>query len=365
MNSSCGTRLPCILIVALIAGCGASGPAPDADAPPQAADAASTTNSTTTGATSPNTQPVGEVLVSTSGVEWIAPVKADVFFDNPLVIASDGTQFVMTPQSVEQPANATGDDPPMTDTTTDEGSTAAPSAGDIDWSKLISAELLQDEIKQVRNRLTTNLRTLGNYNRNIDSIASDGIVLSTLAMIVQAHSGDINWKEKAPNIRNLSYDIYMNAEGTGRSSFDATEKPFVKVMTLMDGGPAPKEEVEAVVPFSDIADRSSMMQRIEKAANWLQKDVVSESDMVDKQSDIRREAAVLATLGTIVSLPEYDSAQEEDYKKFIKQLIDNSVAASEATQTDNFEAYQTAISAVHSACGACHQKYVFADDGLQ
>src|SRR5690606_4314884 len=155
---------------------------------------------------------------------WVGDIPYDVFFDQPLVVAADNSTSAPQiaargdqPPTAEMPPPAVGTPAETPASAPDPAAAPAASGSGPDWPQLISAEVLNDAVTQIRNRLTTNLNTLATYNRNIEAIANDGACLAAMAALAEVHPEAVSWKDKARYVRDLAYAIYEKADGSGRT----------------------------------------------------------------------------------------------------------------------------------------------------
>jgi len=265
-----------LLLLAAAAGCGGPAPAPQTSATP-------TTDSQPAQpqATEPAPAPAPDSNRSTK-TKWVGDIPYDVFFDQPLVVAADSTSLApsvgtsATP-SQQTPAVEPDQTPTTPATSTMDPAQAASTAGGPNWQELVDVDVLNEAVTKLRNRLRTNLNTLATYNRNIDAIANDGACLAALAAVAEAHPNAVGWKDKAKYVRDLGYEIYQKADGTGRAAFDATREPFEQIVAILNGGPPPDMPAEDNVPFDYVADRTEMMKRIKQSYDFLRAEINTEA----------------------------------------------------------------------------------------
>ena len=295
--------------------------------------------------------------------QWIGTIPYDVFWDQPLEIAADRTV-------VTAPADApTGDPGPELTSTPGAPSRAndsegAGSAGEIDWSRALPSEMLIDEIKILRTRLTQNLQTVGTYNRNVDVIALDSAVLGTLGAIAAVHPDGGTWIPKGKYIRELGFQVSFNASGTGRTPFQATKEPFEQVLTVMDGGPPPDGDFADDVRFADAVSLSDMMLRMDGSFNSLKSNINTESRMKEDSSFAVRELHLMAAFGLIMGTKGYDSVDEKMYRGFVETFVSASLEGVSAVKTEDFRGFQAALNVLQTSCGECHNQYRGSDDGF-
>jgi hypothetical protein len=312
--------------------------------------------------------PVASAAVKDPRTNWIGDVPYDVFFDRPLDVYRDSTPVGGAAEAEPTPepmpaetvaSNAAAPDvTPMPEPT---GSAEVP-AGETDWASLAAIEVLNEEIKELRNRLTTNLQTVATYNANTETIVTDGNILASIAAVIERHPGEVNWKEKAAHVRGLAYDMYLSAGNSGRGPFEDTKEPFEQLTTILDGGPAAGEAEEAAL--SDVGDRAKIMKRIDESFGWLRSDVNTETRLKEDKDRVIREASVLATLATVIGDPNYENATADDYKMFLRQFIDGCKEMIAAANAENFAQYESARNMVDGSCNPCHQQYRSGDSGF-
>jgi hypothetical protein len=301
-----------------------------------------------------------------SKTKWVGDIPYDVFYDQPLVVAADNAALapsISTPASEPRAAEVPA---PTTSVSPAETSAAAPTStgSGPEWPQLVQADVLNDAVTQIRNRLNTNLNTLATYNRNLDAIVTDGVSLAALAAVAEVHPDAVSWKDKARYVRDLGSAISQNAGGTGRGPYEATKLPFEQVVAILNGGPPPDIDAEDNIPFADVADRYEMMKRIKQSFDFLRAEINTQSRFKESPDDIVREASVLASFGGVLSHESYDSADQEMYQNFIREFMQANVEVAKAAASDDFAGFETARNRVQQACDKCHAEYAFGTDSF-
>ncbi|WP_145370937.1 cytochrome c [Maioricimonas rarisocia] len=353
------------LLAAIAGGCGGADDKPEASdsaaAPAAAEKAAPKTES------EPGAQATASASTKSGKTKWINDIPYDVFYDRPLEVAADGTVVgpttpppsPVTPQP--EPDMSPGDTPP----TTPAGDSGDEGGAGIDWVAVAPVETLAEEMTVLRNRLTANLNTVATYNRNIDQISIDATVLGAIAAVLTVHPEESRWDENAKFIRDLAYDVWISADGTGSKAFRATQEPFEAILTILSGGPPPPgRESDDVVPFGDIVDRGDMMRRIEISFNSLKANVNTADRLAEGTEDAIRELTVLSMFGAMMQTEGYDSADEPNYRRYAGNFVDGSTAARQAVQTQDFDGFSAALNKIQTSCGECHGEYRSGGDGF-
>ena len=206
----------------LLAGCsgGSDRPEGPAPAPPaQAAVKASSHDARTVAPSKVADQSKGDeevpglehsvkVHTDAQGRKWLGDVPYDVFFNDPLAVAAEGgTPAVATSRAPAALAEATSPPQKEAGSFSRVGSKPASrpasrkpeAAAGRDWNALIEMDVLDAEVKRIRNELAAQLQSVPKYNSHFQEIAIAGTTLAAVAEIVAEHPGSLSWKPNAPS----------------------------------------------------------------------------------------------------------------------------------------------------------------------
>jgi hypothetical protein len=296
--------------------------------------------------------------------EWIGDIPYDVYYDRPLEVALNNQSIASNdavvnnvPDPMEDPVIPDPMDP-TTDTPIEDPPPMTQAGGPVDWEQVIPIEVLNEEVKQIRNRLTANLQTVATFNREQEANAMDAVVLSALAAIAIEHPGDLNWKDKAPHIRDLANVIFVNSSSTGREPFALCEVAFEQIQIMLDGGPVPPEVMAdpARHPM-EVADRYDLMQRFDQTSSHLKSNVNSEARLKEDVPGVVRELSVLAALATLIAKDGYVYAEEPEYQGYLTAFRDSVMASRTGAQQESYEQFSQGLAGIQKACQDCHGQY--------
>jgi hypothetical protein len=336
--------------IALVAvfGCGGGKPAPNSgQAAPKTVPKSKADSEATAGAKSTSGK---HVRTDESGRKWIGDIPYDVFFDDPLaVVSNSATVPTMTPGA---PPPASPSTPPL-----NPPPTSFPAAGTSDWKAMISMDQLVDETKRIRNHLTSSLQSQGTYNGTYKDLQVDGAVMAAIAGIVAQHPDDVSWKSNARFVKAYGHKLYETAKALGREPYEQTQTAAEGMTAVLSGNLPADAGDPADVPFGESAHRAGVMKRIEKAFEWMRTTVNTETVFKKEKDQVLSEATLLAAFAKVIADPSYTSADEEDYQKFAKQLLDGGREAVSAAQEQTYPKFQEAINKINKACADCHANY--------
>lgn len=296
-------------------------------------------------------------------VVYIGDIPKDVWFEDPLTIASNNTPIGGgSPKPAAATPTVAANTAPANDTPAKAAiADAAPPAaggGKDDWKSIIPGEILVDETKKIKNRLTDGLSSVTRYNGNYKELQVDGAVLAALAGIEGTHPDPVSWKADAKFVRDLGSDIAAKSKGLGQGSYDPTKQAFEKLDGVLSGNkPGDLGDAAATVPFSEVARRQLLMKRMERAFNAMKSNINNE-EIFKKQGDVvTHEATMLAVLAKVVATDGYEAADEPDYQNFIKEIVTSNLAVVAAAKNGDYKAYNDGLTRCNKACIDCHASY--------
>jgi hypothetical protein len=288
----------------------------------------------------------------------IGGIPLNVWYDNPIAESKQTGEVASPAAAGTQTAAAAkpaADPMPMPAKTEEK-----PAAGADGWAAILSAEDLQDEVKKIRLRLQDNLSSIGKYNGHYNKeIVWDGAGLAALASIALVHPDKISWKPQAGQIRDIAAELVSKAKGgLGQKPFDATKKEFEKIDGLLSGNPPPGIPAAAAeVAFSDVANRKYLMHCIETGEDFLRANFQAPPKFQKESEDVARAAAIVAAYCKVVGTEGYSSADEDDYKNFLKPLFEANMTMQKAAKDKDFAAFTEANGRIPKYCSDCHGTY--------
>ncbi|MDB5388323.1 MAG: hypothetical protein JWM11_3969 [Planctomycetaceae bacterium] len=355
-HHSLAVGMTSILSVCTLVGCGRSAAPSTADSETSAdgdhagsGEASKSRKKKSESDSSPHTVPVN------SNRRMVADIPLDVFFDNPIA-ESKQVGEVASPAAGAAVATAKPAEPmPMPGKTEEK-----PASGPGEWAAIISGEDLQDEVKKIRLRLQENLGAIGKYNAHYNKeIIWDGAGLAALANIALTHPDKVSWKQYAGQIRDVAAEMVAKAKGgLGQKPFDATKKEFEKIDGLLGGNPPPGIPAAAAeVTFSDVASRKLLMHCIETGSDYMRANFQADGPFQKSAEDVAHTASVVAAYCKVVGTDGYGSADEPDYKAFLKPLFEANLTMLKAARDKDFATFSEANGRIPKYCSDCHGTY--------
>ncbi|QDU15174.1 hypothetical protein CA11_29940 [Gimesia maris] len=341
---------------AIFTGCGGSEPAPattqpapqpvtpaPAAPPPQVAQNTQTTS-------------VKKTEQQDDGRKMIDGIPYDVWFDNPLAVA--GNQQSVTP--VALPGNTVAATPtnPAPATEMKTADTPAAASGGADWKTIIPMPVLDSLVKDIRNRLTKNMQSVGTYNTTYLELPTFTSTLATLAGIASEHPDEIGWKKNAKYLRDLSAGISSKQLMRGAKSYREIQIPYEQMIVIMNGSlPAGVPDSKDKIPFSDVASMGDLMKRIDIASKWLKSNVGNADALKSEKEKVIEEAHLLAAIAKVITTEGYGYVDDNGFLGHANPMQEASLQMVQAAKDDNFPEFDKGLTRVYKACTECHSEY--------
>ncbi len=345
-----GTLLSAITLLT-IAGCG--GGSPDS---PESKSGDSATASTTSKSTSSKSSSSESEPQSDAGPKTIDGIPYDVFFDRPLEVAADARTGGGIPTIA---ATSTGDTPVATTESTPEPEATS---ADVSWSELITAELINEEVRALRNEMQSRLTNMGAYRRSVLELPVFGSAIAFFGELGSRHDGDIPWKENANHIRVLGAkiaEITSSSTAQNRNSYDEVNDAYLTINEILNNNsPAELPEIEEETPsFATFADMFYLMKRMERGQQWMQTNAGSESGFSDKAPTLAREIAAMVVLTQAYYEEDYGYADDEEFLGYLNTLRDSGLGMQKALEEKDFGKYDELRSTANQQCTQCHSVF--------
>jgi cytochrome c556 len=231
--------------------------------------------------------------------------------------------------------------------------------GAIPWSKLISADALQDEIKSLQPQLAEETKTQqtflgGAYKKSRRTLS----LLAAAFAIICEYDGDIRWKAQAPAVRNLFARSAYNCKASTDQTYRDVKQRSDDLATLLRGETLEAPAAESTNDWGKVADLLPLMARLELAqrdriAPW----TASSAEMKKNAAALDHEAEIVAALAKVISRPGMEYADDEKFRGFAKSLQTSALELRAAAENQNYDTARAAAGTLSKACANCHNDY--------
>ena len=228
------------------------------------------------------------------------------------------------------------------------------------WSKLISADTLQDEVKSLGIQLADNVKTrqgfLGGGQRKARLVLSE---LAVVFAVINDYDGEVKWKTQAAAARDVFAKAAYNCKAATDNTFKEAKACSEDISALLRGenvkAPA---DVEAKSDWGKVAGLGQIMGRLriaqeERISPWTGNAV----DMKKNAAALVHETELVAALAEVIGRPGFDNADDEKYHKMTKSLQQSAIELRDAVQKDDYAAATAATGNLTKACATVMRRF--------
>lgn len=339
--------------LSILSGCGGgSNTKNDSDGNPSAKQDGKTNGAASDGG-SQVSAPKASVEVRANGSKFLNGVPYDVFFEDPLSVAAN-----QNPAGGGNDGGDTGTPGTGTEVASKDPMKDAPSVAATDWKTIIPKEILESEVKRIRNRLTANLKTIGSYKQSYLSMQPHIATLAAMGGIAAEHSDAPSWKANSKSVRDLAGAMLSEKLNNTAPAYKQVNEPFMQIIDIFDGSPpADLPEVAAETTFSDKADMGHLMKRLKVASEWLKINAGSEETFKSNADEIKHESRIIAALSKVIATEGYGYHDDEDFLSHSVPMLDSAVKMANAAESGDFETYDAGLTRIYKSCQDCHTLY--------
>jgi cytochrome c556 len=297
----------------------------------------------------------GTVSVAFAAKGTVPPPKfgrdvTELFTGDPLKMLGPGGPGAV--QAVTNVAVPGGPGPAAPDT-------APIAAGNLAWSKIISAENLEAEVKAQAPLVNEAIKTLPNFKGNGREKAQNAYSeLAALFAVISQYDGDVRWKKDAIGLRNKFSQVSLNCKTSSDATYKEAKARSEDLAELLRGGTVDLPKGEGTDDLGTLISRPPLMKRMEEARANKLGPWTSDKGAFSKNKDaLTREAQLLAMLAQIIKDPTFESGDDATYLKYAADLQAQCLELVEAIKTDNQSGAQSAVARISKSCDTCHGEY--------
>lgn len=271
-----------------------------------------------------------------------------IYFDN---IFRDG--FVGDPPNASELANKTkGGINNSTD-----GNTG--SASGANWSRLITRESIEDEVKLIQRKLQPITRSPSGFNSKLADARQQFSMLSTLFGIVHEYDKDVRWKKYAVAAQQGFAEVAEKSRTASRPTFELARRRTEDLAELIRGGTIEiPENAAGKIKWPKVASRRALMVQLEQQLQAVLKpSISSEQEFKDRRDDTLRQANIVAAIANVLVQNGMDEADDDGYVAFAKVMESAATDLTDAINNNEFEPASAAVNRIEQSCTDCHAEW--------
>jgi cytochrome c556 len=227
------------------------------------------------------------------------------------------------------------------------------------WSKLISAEVVEDEIKSQQLKLAEVVKSstrfkAGDYQRA-------RLHLSVLAVMfgIAADFGEkMRWQREAPAMRDKLARAGSNCKVATDASYKEAKTRAEELENLVRGSSTPSGNPPPEASWATLADRPQLMKRLEQAQQaGLAPGTANAREFSRSASKLSHEAQLIAALAEVIQREGYEFADDEAYTEHARAMQAQALSVRDAAEQKDYDQARRAVGELGKACTNCHEGF--------
>jgi hypothetical protein len=237
------------------------------------------------------------------------------------------------------------------------GASSSAAVASADWSRLISAATLEDELKAIQRRMELAVANEGQFKAQ--GFAELRPHLGTAAIvfaIIEQFDRPVRWQQDAATARDRFSRVAQNAKAGSSQVVREVQQRQQDLMDLIRGSRLAGSGGQTPMVWPDVADRKLIMQRTDQSMQQtLAPAVASDAQWRKQKSDVFRESELVAALSFALQQAEMPDASDSQYDELSERLQRAALDLRTSVQQDDRDAARRALGEMKNSCIACHE----------
>ena len=223
------------------------------------------------------------------------------------------------------------------------------------WSRLISAETLEDEVKSLQQQISLDLTTVSRFRSDHTKIQKSFEQLSLMFAVIRQYDDKIRWKADAA-VAQKSFESAAVATRSGdEQGFASSKRSLEDLVQLVRGDRFPgKAKPPESLDWSAVVGHAAVMKRLQVLQDEVKAGSSNESEFKKQQPKLVHSAELIALLAEAVEQPGMDYADDEEYVAYANKMRSAATAAAKASRNNNYQKLSNSVNAVGQSCADCH-----------
>ena len=227
------------------------------------------------------------------------------------------------------------------------------------WSKLVSADTLENEVKLYNERLQQAVTTPGKYKAGGYKEGRKALTALALAFaVIGEHDGDVRWKRDAAGWRDEFARAGFNSKVGSTGAYNEAKRLKRDLADLVRGETIEVKSAKSGASWPKVLDRPQLMKRLGDAFDKrLKVALASAGDFKANRERVRHEAEIIAMLAEIMTREGIEDFDDEDYVAIARRMQIAARQLVESIGSANYAQASKAAAVMTKSCSACHEEY--------
>lgn len=254
---------------------------------------------------------------------------------------------------------AAGNKPGANNAGTEMASEAGAASGEGVWKERISAQSIEDLVKECKRRLDSVVTTPAKFSGGgFKDARREFSLLAVLFVATELYPEKVRWQNSASIARTRFARMATNAKVGSGATFNEAKARMEDLATLLKGSPINDSTPAPEIVWPDIADRGPSMQLLEWALREnINPATASEKEFKDKSDELVKYAELVGIIGETLCKPGMNDAEDEEYKNWTNKMIAEAKKVTESVKLNNYTMAREAAGQLDQSCNSCHNTF--------
>jgi hypothetical protein len=226
------------------------------------------------------------------------------------------------------------------------------------WNELISATVLEDLIKESKQRLDRAITNPAAFSGGGFRDARREIsLLSLLFAIIEEYPGEVRWKSSSPAVRAAMTQMATNIKAGSRQNFEQAQRLQQDLDDLLRGSPWRSEPKTAIV-WENLIDPVPMMQVLDQTYRESVTQASANPEVFSRrQEDLLRAAELISVLAAVATFENMPNADDDIFRDLAMEMLIQAQRIRSAISQNDPEEARVASGQLGQACIQCHESF--------
>jgi hypothetical protein len=227
------------------------------------------------------------------------------------------------------------------------------------WAALISAPTIEDEVKAIKLAVDSGVDKPSQFSGGgYQNARYQFSIAAAMFGIIAEFDGDVRWKAQSTGIRDVFARTAGNCKVGSTQAYNEARLRKADLQDLLGGATVDAKTNVEDFNWSLVADRAPMMQRLEVAVDERLSPMTSSAQEFESNKEtILHEAEIVAAISHILTRPQMEDGDDEDYAGYANQMKSGALELLDAIKLNDANRAASAVGVMTQSCTECHELY--------
>ena len=232
------------------------------------------------------------------------------------------------------------------------------SGGSVAWSKYISGETIENEVKSLQATLIKDITSPVKFKSEYKKSHQSFSMLSMLFGVIREYDSDVRWKKYA-GVAQASFErAAANARVGTSQAYESCKRRRGDLEELVRGGNFPSSDpAPETLDWSSVVLHSPLMFRLQTSDALLKQMTANKGDFTKSIDKVYHESELVAAMAQTLIRENMYNADDDGYREYAKAMSSAASKVTHACKNQDYEAASAAVNLISQSCDNCHDDW--------